>query len=95
MTEENSAGMTPDTSHEGLGLRPCAACEVSRANAKAAGHRDWSEGVCGDCAWTTIPDFPDVTEADIRAACREMKIPYVGPAGDRASAQLDLFGAAA
>ncbi|WP_291753220.1 hypothetical protein [Brevundimonas sp.] len=28
----------------------CAKCEMTRANAKAAGHRDWKKGVCFDCA---------------------------------------------
>lgn len=28
----------------------CATCEAGRLNAKAAGHRDWREGVCWDHA---------------------------------------------
>lgn len=28
----------------------CTACEAGRLNAKAAGHRDWREGVCWDHA---------------------------------------------
>lgn len=33
----------------------CAACEAARANAKAAGHRDWRDGVCFEHAGVTTP----------------------------------------
>lgn len=78
---------------------PCADCEISRRNAKAAGHRDWRTGVCGECAWlnTDTPEiramFACATEDMQRIAAREMGIPYIGP--DLAPDQPDLFGAAA
>ena len=69
----------------------CQACIQSRANARAAGHRN-PNGVCFDCAGVVLTDdfFADVTEEHRRQACREMGLPYT-PAG---SGQLDLFGAA-
>ena len=35
----------------------CPKCEVGRANAKAAGHRDWREGVCFDCAGCSLDEI--------------------------------------
>jgi len=50
----------------------CPDCIVQRQHAKAAGHRDWREGVCGECAWTTWEPGPEVTEAMIQSAMKEM-----------------------
>lgn len=71
----------------------CASCETSRTNARAAGHRDWREGVCFDCAgirtdsevWREL--VADVTPEMVERAAREM--------GVSLDPQLDLFGAAA
>ena len=72
--------MTPPGTREG---RACPDCLISRANAKAWGHRDWKTGVCGECAWTTwMPDTP-ISEDLMRAAALEMGL--AGPA------QPDLF----
>lgn len=56
----------------------CAACETSRATARAAGHRDWREGVCFECAgistdsdaWREL--MADVTPEMVATAAREM-----------------------
>lgn len=61
---------------------------VQRQHAKAAGHRDWRKGVCGECAWTTWEPGPEVTEAMVKRAAKEMGVHYIaGPSAE----QPDLF----
>ena len=56
----------------------CATCEIARANAKAAGHRNWREGVCFDCAgistdsdaWREL--MADVKPEMVERAAREI-----------------------
>jgi len=73
-------------------MTDCPDCIAQRQHAKAAGHRDWKAGVCGECAWTTFEPSPEVTEAMVQAAIREMRrtCPSIF-----APAQPDLFGDAA
>lgn len=74
----------------------CAACVAAAQDAKAQGFRDWRTGwVCFDHAAVDIDEtfarlgyVPD--EEKIRAAAKQMRIPYVGPSGS-APAQPDLF----
>jgi hypothetical protein len=56
----------------------CAKCEASKANAKAAGHRDWHRGECFDCAGVDLDAY----------------FASIGYAPDHAAApvQLSLFG---
>lgn len=57
----------------------CSACATSRLNAKAAGHRDWREGVC----WTHAA-------VDLDSWLAEHGYPV-----EALPTQPDLFGAAA
>ena len=78
----------------------CAACIAAGQSAKAQGFRDWRTGwVCFehaavdlDEAFARLGYVPD--EASVRAAAKQMRIPYVGPEGPL-STQSDLFGASA
>lgn len=70
-------------------MKDCPDCIVQRQHAKAAGHRDWKAGVCGECAWTTWEPRPEVTEAMVAKALIELRrdCPSQFP-----PAQSDLFG---
>lgn len=71
----------------------CLKCDAARANARAAGHRDWREGACFDCAagdlgviFASIGYVPD--EAAVARELAKMNALRHVPAP-----QLDLFGA--
>lgn len=78
----------------------CAACIAAGQSAKAESHRNWRTGwACFGHAAVDWDEFcassgyvPD--EASIRAAAKQMRIPYVGPEGPLPT-QSDLFGASA
>ena len=70
----------------------CHACEAACLRAKAAGHRDWRESACFDCAavdldeyWASIGYVPDEKMVARELAKMNARVP----------AQPDLFGRAA
>lgn len=73
-------------------MTDCPDCIIQRQHAKAAGHRDWASGVCGECAWTTWEPGPEVTEEMVQAALADLRRPSPGVF---APDQPDLFGEAA
>lgn len=81
-------------------MKDCHDCERSRLGAKEAGHRNWRTGVCYEHAAFDLNSprgrelMADVTEDDVRKACKQMGITYVGPDGPLPE-QPDLFGAPA
>ena len=78
----------------------CQACNTSRANAKAAGHRDWRRGVCWDHAavslddiWARLGYVPD--ERMVAAELAKMNAAHAARHQAESPFQQDLFGAAA
>lgn len=78
----------------------CPACATSRANAKAAGHRDWRHGVCFEHAavnlddvWARLGYVPD--ERMVAAELAKMNAAHAARHQAARPVQQDLFGAAA
>lgn len=75
----------------------CSKCDIARANAKAAGHRDWREGVCFDCAAVDIDEcfarigyVPD--EARVARELAKMNALHRERTRQAPAVQLSLFG---
>jgi hypothetical protein len=75
----------------------CPKCEAAQLRAKAAGHRDWRESACFDCAGVNIDEYfasigfvPD--EKLVARELAKMNAQRREPAEPVAPAQLSLFG---
>lgn len=78
----------------------CSKCDTARANARGAGHRDWREGACFDCAagdldaiFARIGYVPN--ETAVARELAKMNAGHVQRAKPAAPVQLSLFGEAA
>lgn len=72
----------------------CEKCEAAKARAKVAGHRDWRESACYDCAGVNIDEyFASIGYVpDEAMVARELaKMNALRPT-TAAPAQLSLFG---
>lgn len=75
----------------------CPRCAEAHARAKAAGHRDWRETACFDCAGVNIDElFASIGfVADEKLVARElakMNALHRERTAQKAPAQLSLFG---